>query len=160
MALPNSLESPIGELFNTTSQPNSIWVPLSNINITDTNVHSYLTDPPSAQGTGIAIVKLGNILGSGESTLRTYSLFIYNNENQTLSVQPITNVVNDGSLNDMNLISAYSVNSGVDNIQSFSFDVYPVEYISVLLSFATAPTSAPNTAIPQGVYAILFLYYG
>jgi hypothetical protein len=148
-------------------------VPLANINITDTNTHTYLTDPPNASGNGIDIIYLGEKLGYGNNLIKAFALWVFNNENQTLTVQPIANVVNDGTLPD-SLINGTqtTVSAGGAAIESFNFSQYPMEFFSVYLSFSTAPTGAasfsayntrtisPTSVIPQGVYAVLYLYYG
>ncbi|MEM3860256.1 MAG: hypothetical protein QW478_12795 [Candidatus Micrarchaeaceae archaeon] len=162
MPLPPSLVIPFGGNIQPVTQSQSVWVPIANITITDTNTHTYQTDPVSAtSGTGIAIPKIGNILGTGESQISAYSIYIYNNENQILTVQPITNIVSDGSLPDMNLTSSYNINPGNSDIHSFDFKINPVEYISVYLSYATAPTAGVSSVFPQAaVYGVVFLYYG
>jgi hypothetical protein len=143
------------------SMPGS-WVPLANINITDTNTHTYLTDPPNSAGNGIDILRVGNILGSGDSLIKAYALWIFNNENQTLTVQPITNIVNDGSLPDIALVPAYNINAGLTDIRMFPFNSYPIEYLSAYLFYSTAPTGVglATSPVPQGVYAVLYIYYG
>ena len=128
------------------------------INITDTSLHTYLTDefvPYQGSYKGINIVRLG----LAHPPLKSYSVYIYNNENQTLTVQPISNIVDDGSLPDMNLVPSYTIVAGLDNTQAFPFNSYPVEYLSLNLSFATAPTGLSNSAFPQGVFALLYIYY-
>jgi hypothetical protein len=139
-----------------------IWIPLANINITDTKIHTYLTDPPNASGKGIDIIHIGEKIGSGNNPLKAFDLWVFNNENQQLTVQPVVNLVNDGSLPDIALIPSYTVDSGSANIQEFPFENYAIEYISLQLSFGTAPTGASSFSknIPAGVYAVLFLYYG
>jgi hypothetical protein len=139
-----------------------VWVPLANINIIDTKTHTYLTDPPNASGNGIDIIHIGEKLGSGNNPIKAFALWVFNNENQTVTVQPIVNLVNNGLLPDIALIPSYTVNSGSANIQEFPFDSYATEYISVQLSFGTAPTGASSfpANIPAGVYAVLFFYYG
>jgi hypothetical protein len=150
-----------------------VWVPLANINITDTNTHTYLTDPPNASGNGIDIIHLGEKLGYGNNSTIGFALWVFNNENQTLTIQPIANVVNDGTLPDTLIGGTQTtVPAGGTVIESFNFSQYPMEFFSVYLSFSTAPTGAssfsayntrtisPTSIIPQGVYAVLYLYYG
>ncbi|MEM4067256.1 MAG: hypothetical protein QXV17_10415 [Candidatus Micrarchaeaceae archaeon] len=161
MPLPPSVIIPFGANIQPVTQSQSVWVPIANITITDTNTHTYQTDPVSAtSGTGIDIVKIGNILGTGESQISAYSIYIYNNENQSVTVTPITNIVGDGSLPDIDLYTAYTVDAGDTDIHSFNFNNYPVEYISVSLNYTTAPTAGVSPAFPQAVYGIVFLYYG
>jgi hypothetical protein len=135
-------------LINSIGNSNTTWVPLANVSITDTSVHSYSTN-----SSNIAIIQLGNLLGAGNNQISSYSLWLYNGENQTVTVQPITNIVNDGSYPDINLIPSYTVNSNTSDLRMFPFNSYPIEYISLALSFATAPTSG-------SVLGILFIYYG
>ncbi|MGB9815507.1 MAG: hypothetical protein ACPLVI_06120 [Thermoplasmata archaeon] len=151
-----------------------VWVPLANINITDTYTHTYLTDPPNASGNGIDIIYLGEKIGSGNNPIKAFALWVFNNENQKLTVQPITNVVDNGMLPDTLIGGTQTtVPAGGTVIESFNFAQYPMEFFSVYLSFSTAPTgpppliSATNTrtlsptpVLPQGVYAVLYLYYG
>jgi hypothetical protein len=42
----------------------SISIPLANINIIDTNVHTYLTDPPNSAGQGIDILHISSLFES------------------------------------------------------------------------------------------------
>lgn len=165
MPLPNTLDSPIGSHFNLKSQPNSVWVPLSVIIITDTAVHTYVTDPVSAAGTGIAIIKIGNILGSGETSLSSFALSVYNNENQILTVQPMTNDVTDQSLPDVYLDATtpnFTVGIGANSKNYYKFNNFPIEYLTLYLSYATAPTqySSSTSQFPMGIYSNVFLYYG
>jgi len=124
---------------------------LASITITDTNVHTYLTDPKS-----IFIKKLG----TSEPAIESYAIWTYNSENQTVTVQPLTNIVNDGSYPDVNLIPSYTVNPGGTDWRMFPFSSYPIEYLSVALSFSTAPTLGNVTAPAfEGVLVYLYAYY-
>ncbi len=140
-------------LINNLNYSNSTWIPLANIQITDTNIHSYLSDPNN-----IAIVRLGNILGSEGRQLSSFAVWIYNGENQTLTVTPITNIVNDGSYPDIpittpsNTTGNYTLNPNTPLWNVYNFDNYSIEFLSLQLSFATAPTSG-------SVLASLYLYY-
>jgi len=125
-------------------------IPLASISITDTAVHSYLTNP-----TQIGIVKFGTSM----PVVRSYALWVYNTENQPVTVTPITNIVNDGSLPDIPIsgtqfsVAAGSTESGSAGWAVFPFENYSVEYFSIRLSFSTAPTSGTVTAN-------LYVYYG
>jgi len=123
---------------------------LASITITDTNVHSYLTDPNS-----ISIFKLGTSMPS----ISSFAIWVYNGENQTLTVTPITNIVNDGSYLDIpittpsNSTGQYSLTTSSPVLWNiYNFADYSIEYLSLKLSFATAPTSG-------SVLASLYLYY-
>ena len=142
IVLPQSLIKSIGN-------SNTTWLPLANISITDTNVHSYITDPSN-----IAIIKLGNLLATGNRQLSSFSLWLYNGEDQPVTVQPITNIVKDGSYPDIPIIGTQlSVLDGSASLSVFPFVNYSLEYFSIQLSFSTAPTSG-------SVLAILYMYYG
>ena len=120
-------------------------IPLVSIAITDTAVHSYLTNPKE-----IGIVKFGISM----PIVRSYALWVYNTENQPVTVTPITNIVNDGSYPDIPITGTqFSVASESASWSVFPFENYPVEYFSVQLSFSTAPTSGTVTAN-------LYVYYG
>jgi len=125
-------------------------IPLVSIAITDTAVHSYLTNP-----TQIGIVKFGTSM----PIVRSYALWVYNTENQPVTVTPITNIVNDGSYPDIPMtgtqfsVAAGSAESGSAGWAVFPFENYSVEYFSIQLSFSTAPTSGTVTAN-------LYVYYG
>ena len=123
---------------------------LASITITDTNVHSYLTDPNS-----ISIFKLGTSM----PPISSFAIWVYNGENQTLTVTPITNIVNDGSYPDANLTSNTTIEPGYTEWLMFPFDDYPVEYLSLYLSYATAPTQAANPNLPFAVLSNLYMYY-
>ena len=119
-------------------------IPLASIAITDT-VHSYLTNPKQ-----IGIVKFGTSM----PVVRSYALWVYNTENQPVTVTPITNIVNDGSYPDIPMTGTqFSVAAGSAGWAVFPFENYPVEYFSIQLSFSTAPTSGTVTAN-------LYIYYG
>ena len=120
-------------------------IPLASISITDTAVHSYLTNPKQ-----IGIVKFGTSM----PIVRSYALWVHNTENQPVTVTPITNIVNDGSYPDIPMTGTqFSVASNSVGWSVFPFENYPVEYFSIQLSFSTAPTSGTVTAN-------LYIYYG
>jgi len=120
-------------------------IPLVSIAITDTAVHSYLTDPKY-----IGIVKFGTSM----PVVRSYALWVYNTENQPVTVTPITNIVNDGSYPDIPITGTqFSVSANSAGWSVFPFENYSVEYFSIQLSFSTAPTSGTVTAN-------LYVYYG
>ena len=120
-------------------------IPLASISITDTAVHSYLTNPKQ-----IGIVKFGTSM----PVVRSYALWVYNTENQPVTVTPITNIVNDGSYPDIPMTGTqFSVASNSAGWSVFPFENYSVEYFSIQLSFSTAPTSGTVTAN-------LYVYYG
>ncbi len=119
---------------------------LASITITDTNVHSYLTDPNS-----ISIFKLGTSI----PPISSFAIWVYNGENQTLTVTPITNIVNDGSYPDIPIAGTqFSVNPTSAGWSVFPFDNYSIEYFTIYLQYeTTAPTAG-------SVLANLYLYYG
>jgi len=120
-------------------------IPLASISITDTAVHSYLTNPKQ-----IGIVKFGTSM----PVVRSYALWVYNTENQPVTVTPITNIVNDGSYPDIPITGTqFSVASNSAGWSVFPFENYSVEYFSIQLSFSTAPTLGT-------VIANLYVYYG
>jgi len=120
-------------------------IPLASISITDTAVHSYLTNPKQ-----IGIVKFGTSM----PIVRSYALWVYNTENQPVTVTPITNIVNDGSYPDIPITGTqFSVASESAAWSVFPFENYSVEYFSIQLNFSTAPTSGTVTAN-------LYIYYG
>jgi len=136
-------------LINSIGNSNSTWVPLANISITDTAVHSYITNPSN-----IAIIQLGNLLGSGNRQISSYAVWVSNTENQPLTVTPIANIVNDSTYPDIPISGTqFSVASESAAWSVFPFVNYSVEYFSIQLSFSTAPTSG-------SVLAILYIYYG
>ena len=142
IVLPQSLVNSIGN-------SNSTWVPLANISITDTAVHSYITNPKN-----IAIIQLGNLLGAGNRQISSFSLWLYNGEDQPVTVQPVSNIVNDGTYPDIPITGTeFSVISESASLSVFPFMDYSIEYFSIQLSFSTAPTSG-------SVLAILYIYYG
>ena len=136
-------------LINSIGNSNTTWVPLANISITDDAIHSYITNPKN-----IAIIQLGNLLGSGNRQISSYSLWLYNGENQPITVTPISNIVNDGTYPDIPISGTqFSVADTSASLSVFPFVNYSLEYFSIQLSFSTAPTSG-------SVFAILYIYYG
>jgi len=120
-------------------------IPLASISITDTAVHSYLTNPKQ-----IGIVKFGTSM----PVVRSYALWVYNTENQPVTVTPITNIVNDGSYPDIPITGTqFAVAPESAAWSVFPFENYSVEYFSIQLNFSTAPTSGTVTAN-------LYIYYG
>ncbi len=127
---------------------------LAQIAITDTSTHSYRTDPWNGSS-GIKSI----LLGDATPPYRAYAIWVYNNTNQQLNVMPITNVDQKGTYPDATLIpSAVAVNPGDTTILEFEFARTPVQFLSLSLSYGTAPTAASNTSLPFGVTAILFTY--
>lgn len=123
--------------------------------ITDTNQHSYRTDPSY-----IRLIRLG----LAEPSIRAFAVWVFNNENQTLTVYPIANVTDSGTYPDVNIVSpsgaqSFTVPAGQAYIASFSFEDYPLEYFSVILQYSTAPTGPSNSSLPFGVTAVLYAYW-
>lgn len=155
------------------------WIPLANLKIVNTCPHDYQSDSPgSEKGYGIGLISLGNKT-LGNKNIKSYSIWVLNNENQELTVQPITTtgVIFKEQYCAMNTLTCCSplinliptmpvgnsfiVDPGQAMIFSYKFDETSVEYISLQLKYSLQPTTDAGVGIPlpMGVYAVLFVYY-
>lgn len=122
---------------------------MASISILDTNTHNYKTNPNN-----IFIYHLG----TSQPPIKSFAIWVFNGENQTLTATPIANIVNDGSYNDVpiatpsNTTGQYSIPSSSSIYNIYNFADYSIEYVSIALSFSTAPTSG-------NIISYLFIYY-
>jgi len=98
----------------------------------DTNTHTYSTDPN--------YISLQQIVG-GTLDIKEYAVWIYNGTNQTITMQVIGNVTNDGAYPDYTIGSAYTVAPNSTNMYTLSMDAALSPFISVAISANTAPTT-------------------
>lgn len=128
------------------ASPNGSELIFAQITITDTNAHTYRTDPYSSKsGTGIKIVPA---LFNREPAPYTIAIVINNGENQTLSAAAI------GNIDDVQTISDYTLGTGTINASTADIlyvytggaNAFPSEYISLSLQYSTAPSSGSVTA--------------
>ena len=98
----------------------------------NTNTHTYSTDPN--------YISIQQIVG-GTLDIKEYSVWIYNGTNQTITIQVIGNVTNDGTYPDYSIGSAYIVEPSSSNMYALSMDTALSPFISVAISASTAPTS-------------------
>jgi VCBS repeat-containing protein len=107
----------------------------------DTNTHTYSTDPN--------YISIQQIVG-GTLNIKEYAVWIYNGTNQTINVQVIGNVTNDGTYPDYTIGSAYTVAPSSSNMYVLAMDTALSPFISVAISASTAPTSG-------NVYGVLIV---
>jgi len=132
------------------------------LSITDTNTHTYRTNPfnpLTPTQPGISLVRLGESV----PPVRAFNIYVYNFANADLSVQVIANenaknyaygnlldgldYQSESGYPDFNVGSAVSVPAGslstpsVDAIQSDFYTSASERYISVALTYSTAPTT-------------------
>jgi len=124
------------------NDPNNIKATLiANISITDTSTHTYRTDPYNQKtNTGIMLLDLLH----RDPRPEVIGIFVYNNENQQLTAQVIENMDNSGNFPDINLGSSTPVSAGDATkllIYTSGTNATPVDFLSIALSFATAPTT-------------------
>jgi len=100
--------------------------------LSDTNIHSYRTDPN--------YISIQQIVG-GTLDIKEYAVWIYNGTNQTINMQVIGNVTNDGTYPDYTIGSAYTVAPNSSNMYTLAMDAALSPFISVSISANTAPTS-------------------
>jgi len=130
--------------------------------ITDTNTHTYRTDPfnPLAlTQPGISLIRLGESV----PPVRAFNVYVYNFANAALSVQVIANenaknyaygapldgldYQSESSYPDFNVGTAVAVPAGslsTPSVQAIQSDFYTgaaERYISVALTYSTAPTT-------------------
>jgi len=98
----------------------------------DTNTHTYSTNPN--------YISLQQIVG-GTLDIKEYAVWIYNGTNQTINVQVIGNVTNDGAYPDYSIGSAYTVAPSSSNMYVLAMDTALSPFISVAISASTAPTT-------------------
>jgi len=107
----------------------------------DTNTHTYSTDPN--------YISIQQIVG-GTMDIKEYAIWIYNGTNQTITIQVIGNVTNDGTYPDYTIGSAYTVAPSSSNMYVLAMDTALSPFISVAISASTAPTSG-------NVYGVLIV---
>jgi len=73
--------------------------------------------------------------------IKEYAVWIYNGTNQTINVQVIGNVTNDGTYPDYTIGSAYTVAPNSSNMYTLAMDNALSPFISVSILANTAPTS-------------------
>jgi len=130
--------------------------------ITDTNTHTYRTDPfnPLAlTQPGISLIRLGESV----PPVRAFNVYVYNFANAALNVQVIANenaknyqygylldgldYQSESSYPDFNIGSAVAVPAGslsTPSVQAIQSDFYTgaaERYLSVALTYSTAPTT-------------------
>ena len=130
--------------------------------VTDTNTHTYRTEPfnPFAlTQPGISLIRLGESV----PPVRAFNIYVYNYANAALSVQVIANenaknyqygylldgldYQSESSYPDFNVGTAVAVPAGslsTPSVQAIQSDFYTgaaERYISVALTYSTAPTS-------------------
>ena len=98
----------------------------------DTNTHSYRTDPN--------YISIQQIVG-GTLDIKEYAVWIYNGTNQTITIQVIGNVTNDGAYPNYTIGSAYTVAPSSSNMYVLAMDTALSPFISVAISASTAPTT-------------------
>jgi len=98
----------------------------------DTNTHTYSTDPN--------YISIQQIVG-GTLDIKEYAVWIYNGTNQTINMQVIGNVTNDGVYPDYTIGSAYTVAPRSSNMYVLAMDTALSPFISVAISASTAPTT-------------------
>jgi len=107
----------------------------------DTNTHTYSTDPN--------YISIQQIVG-GTMDIKEYAIWIYNGTNQTITIQVIGNVTNDGTYPDYTIGSAYTVAPSSSNMYVLAMDTALSPFISVAISASTAPISG-------NVYGVLIV---
>jgi len=142
--------------------------------ITDTNTHTYRTNPfnPLAPTQpGISLVRLGESV----PPIRAFNIYVYNYANADLNVQVIANenaknyqygafldgldYQSESSYPDFNVGSPVTVASGslqqpgVQTVQADFYSTSAERYISLALTYSTAPTTG-------FVRAHIDLFYG
>ena len=73
--------------------------------------------------------------------IKEYAIWIYNGTNQTINVQVIGNVTNDGAYPNYTIGSAYTVAPSSSDMYTLAMDAALSPFISVEISANTAPTS-------------------
>mgnify|MGYP001772618978 CR=1 FL=1 len=97
--------------------------------------------------------------------IRAFTVYIFNNENQPLTVSFLANIVNNQSFPDVTLelpdgSTSTTIQPGTAGEFTFNFDAYFVEYFSVALQYSTTPTAASLSSYPFGVFGMLFTSVG
>jgi len=98
----------------------------------DTNTHTYSTDPN--------YISIQQIVG-GTAKIKAYSIWIYNDTNQTITMQVIGNVTNDGAYPNYTIGSSYTVVANSPNMFTVAMSGALSPFISVSISASTAPTA-------------------
>ena len=122
--------------------PNQSQVLIANLAITDTKTHTYRTNPYSAKSaSGIQILPA---MLNRQPEPYTLAVVVSNSENETLSVSVIGNIDTTQAIPDYTLGATGTIDASASDILYIYMkgpNAFPSDYISLSLSFATAPTS-------------------
>ena len=129
--------------FQLIGLPDNAAILVNNIIISDTNVHNYRTDPQF-----INLIELFPAFPPPKA----YALFVINQSNQTLNVQPIGNIFNNQQYPDYSVGPSFTVSAGGSTYVTFPFENYPTNFISVNLSYSVVPS-------PPAVVIIFLLVF-
>jgi len=129
--------------FQLIGLPDNAAILVNSIVISDTNVHNYRTDPQF-----INLIELYPAFPPPKA----YALFVINQSNQTLNVQPIGNIFNNQQYPDYSVGPSFTVGAGSSTYVTFPFENYPTNFLSVNLSYSTAPS-------PPAVIIIFLLVF-
>jgi len=110
--------------------PDNAAILVNNIVISDTNVHNYRTDPQF-----INLIELYPAFPPPKA----YALFVINQSNQPLNVQPIGNIFNNQQYPDYAIDTVQTVGAGQSLYFIYNFENYPTNFISVNLSYSATP---------------------
>lgn len=121
---------------------------IASIAITDTSVHTYRTDPMAVNDgvpSGIDIIPA---MFQREPKPYTVAIYVQNTGNEELTVVPIGNIDSSKTYLDYNIGSGTIAAGGADILYIYmqGANAFPSEYMSLALSYATAPTSGSVTA--------------
>lgn len=156
MSLPFIKAVPPGGMPPPPPMKNQRAVLLAYIRITDTNIHTYRTDYMTTASTPLGSFQYGIALlalGFAKQAIRAYKIFVYNAQDQPVTVVPITAITDDGLYPDQVMVDyQFTVDPYTGLEMDFDFQDAPAEYISLALSFAAAPSNSGY------VLAYLFTY--
>ena len=129
--------------FQLIGLPDNAVILVNNIVISDTSVHNYRTDPQF-----INLIELYPAFPPPKA----YALFVINQSNQTLNVQPIGNIFNNQQYPDYAIDMAQTVGAGQSSYLIYNFENYPTNFISVNLSYSATPS-------PYAVVTVFLLVF-
>jgi len=132
--MPVSVSSTGIGLVSSTSSKEETAVLVKNFPLTDTNTHTYRTDP--------AYFYLVNM-----PSVSTYAIWIYNSTNQTINMQVIGNMTNNQTYPDYTIGPAYAVGVNSAIVYVFAADVALTPFVSLSIWANTAPSSGSVYAL-------------
>jgi hypothetical protein len=137
MGLPTWLPLPLAPI----AQAGRAIALVNKFPLRDTSVHTFYTDPE--------YISMPELFGTGWRP-DVWQIWAYNTTNQSITLQAVGNVTDDGTFPDFSIGSSFTVGSGQANMAVYPITTAIPPFVSVQVSASTAPSTGY-------VYALLIM---